>query len=124
SYCDEPAELRDELRAAAVPPAVVAGHGMSRKYEICTRALDTFAGILGSQAGDVVLTYLSTGGLFLGGGIPPRIVPKLLEGGTVGAYLRKGRLSPLVASTPLYVIRDDRAAILGAALIAREQGRQ
>ena len=81
-------------------------------------ALDIFARLLGSQAGDVVLTYLSTGGLFLGGGIPPKVAAKLQEGGTVEAYLRKGRLSPLVAMTPLHIIKNDRTALLGAAAIA------
>jgi glucokinase len=79
---------------------------------------DIFARLLGSRAGDVVLTYLSTGGLYLGGGIPPKIISKLREGGTVEAYLRKGRLSPLVESTPLRVIMNEHAALLGAASIA------
>jgi glucokinase len=91
---------------------------MRATYPICVRALDVFARLLGSQAGDVVLTYLSTGGVFLGGGIPPKVANKLKEGGTVEAYLRKGRLSPLVEMTPLQVIQDDRAGLLGAAAIA------
>jgi glucokinase len=80
--------------------------------------LDIFADLLGSRAGDLVLTYLSTGGMFLGGGIPPKILRKLQEGGTVAAYLEKGRLSTVVESTPLQVIKDDQAALLGAASIA------
>ena len=80
--------------------------------------MDIFARLLGSQAGDVVLTYLSTGGLFLGGGIPPKVAAKLQEGGTVEAYLRKGRLSPLVEMTPLHIIKNDRTALLGRAAIA------
>jgi len=67
-----------------------------------------------------VLTYLCTGGLFLAGGIPPKVAGKLQEGGTVEAYLQKGRMSPLVEMTPLHVIKDDRAALLGAAAIAAE----
>lgn len=117
-YGDEPAALRAEIAAAPAPAAIVSGHGLSGKYSICSMALDIFARLLGSQAGDVVLTYLSTGGFFLGGGIPPKVAAKLQAGGTVEAYLRKGRLSPLVEMTPLHIIKNDRAAMLGAAAIA------
>ena len=115
---EEPPELRDEVATAPTPAAVVTAHGLSGRYDICVQALDLFARLLGSHAGDAVLTYLSTGGLFLGGGIPPKVAAKLQEGGTVEAYLHKGRLSPMVAMTPLHVIRDDRTALLGAASIA------
>jgi len=120
SYGEEPAALRDEIAAARDPTAVVGGHGLSGRYAICSRALDIFARVLGSQAGDVVLTYLSTGGVFLGGGIPPKVAEKLQAGETVAAYLRKGRLSPLVEMTPLHIIQNDRAALLGAAAIAAD----
>jgi len=118
SYGEEPAALRDEIAAARDPVAVVSGHGLSGRYAICSMALDIFARVLGSQAGDVVLTYLSTGGVFLGGGIPPKVAAKLQAGGTVAAYVQKGRLSPLVEMTPLHIIKNDRAALLGAAAIA------
>jgi glucokinase len=118
SHGEEPEALRAEIAAAPSPAAVVSGHGLSGKYSICSMAMDIFARLLGSRAGDVVLTYLSTGGLFLGGGIPPKVAAKLQEGGTVDAYLRKGRLSPLVEMTPLRIIKNDRTALLGAAAIA------
>jgi glucokinase len=118
SYGEAPQALQAEIAAAPVPAAVVSAHGLKGTYPICVRALDIFCGLLGSRAGDVVLTYLSTGGLFLGGGIPPKVAAKLQEGGTVAAYLRKGRLSPMVEMTPLYIIKNDRTALLGAAAIA------
>ncbi len=118
SHCEVPDSLREEMATARQPAAVVSAHGMTGRFPICVRALDIFAGLLGSRAGDIVLTYLSTGGLYLGGGIPPKIIGKLREGRTVEAYLRKGRLSPLVESTPMRVIMNERAALLGAALIA------
>jgi glucokinase len=120
SYCDEPDALRAEIAAAPTPAAVVTEHGLRGTYPICVRALDLFARLLGSQAGDVVLTYLCTGGLFLAGGIPPKVAGKLQEGWTVEAYLRKGRMSPLVERTPLHIIKDTRAALLGAAAIAAD----
>jgi glucokinase len=118
SYCDEPEPLRTEIAAAPTPAAVVTGHGLKGTHPICVQTLGIFARLLGSQAGDVVLTYLSTGGLFLGGGIPSKVAAKLQEGGTVAAYLRKGRLSPLVEMTPLHIIKNAHAAMLGAAAIA------
>jgi glucokinase len=118
SYCEEPRALRDEITAARDPASIVSGHGLSGRYAICSMALDIFARVLGSQAGDVVLTYLSTGGVFLGGGIPPKVAAKLQAGGTVGAYLHKGRLSPLVEMTPLHIILNSGTALLGAAAIA------
>jgi glucokinase len=117
---DEPEALRADLAAAPVPAAVVSGYGLSGRYAICSMALDIFARVLGSQSGDVMLTYLSTGGVFLGGGIPPKVAVKLQSGGTVEAYLRKGRLSPLVEMTPLHIIKNDRAALLGAAAIVAD----
>lgn len=118
SYCQEPEALRQEVSASRNPAAVISAYGMEGRYPICVRSLDIFAGLLGSRAGDVVLTYLSTGGVYLGGGIPPKLIAKLREGAVVDAYLRKGRLSPLVESTPLRVIMNEHAALLGAASIA------
>jgi glucokinase len=116
-YNDEPPELVAEMSKEDAA-AVIAQHGMKGGYEICVKALDMFVSLLGSQAGDVVLSYLATGGMYLGGGIPPKILEKLQAGLTVDAYLKKGRLSPLVEATPLHVIKDDHAALLGAATIA------
>lgn len=113
----EPPELAqrllDEEQAAAISTAGLAG-----EFEICVQALDIFAAVLGAQAGNLVLIALATGGVYLGGGIPPKILPKLQDGTLVTAYLNKGRLSDLVRKTPLYVIRDDHAALLGAAYLA------
>lgn len=100
------------------PAAVISCAGIEGKDELCIKALDIFASVLGSQAGNLVLTFMATSGAYLGGGIPPKILPKLQDGTTVGAYLHKGRLSDVVMSTPLYVIMDDFAALLGAAHIA------
>jgi len=116
-YNDEPPELKEEI-AVADAAAVIARTGIAGEFEICVKALDMFSTLLGSQAGDVVLSFLATGGMYLGGGIPPKILPKLQDGGLVEAYLKKGRMSPLVDSTPLYVIKDDHAALLGGATIA------
>ena len=115
----EPPELSAKF-VAGDAPAIVASCGLSGEFEICIKALDVFSHILGSHAGDLVLTYMATGGLYLGGGIPPKIASKLVQGQTLAGYLNKGRLSDLVKSTPLHIIKDDHAALLGAASIAAD----
>ena len=113
-YAREPAELRERVNEDD-PSSVISGYAQSGEYELCVKALDIFASILGAQAGNMVLTLLATDGVYLGGGIVANIYKKLAEGITVSAYLQKGRLSDLVKNTPLFVILDDHAALLGAA---------
>lgn len=119
AYAPEPPELAARF-AGNDPIAIISEAGLAGEFDICIKALDVFASIMGAQAGNLVLTMLATGGVYLGGGIPPKIVTKLNDGRTVGAYLKKGRLSDVVKRTPLYVIRDDHAALLGAASMAME----
>jgi glucokinase len=118
-YADEPAELTERFKNQD-PAVIISKAGQAAEFEICVKALDIFASILGAQAGNLVLTLLTTSGVYLGGGIPPKIYKKLMEGITVASYLNKGRLSYLVEKTPLYIVRDDYAALLGAASIAEK----
>jgi glucokinase len=118
-YASEPPELSKRLREED-PGKVITTTGKTGEYELCVKTLDIFASILGAQAGNMVLTLMATGGIYLGGGIPAGIYKKLADGTTVNSYLNKGRLSYLVKNTPLYVILDDHAALLGAAYIASE----
>jgi glucokinase len=116
-YAPEPPELAKRLRDDD-PAAVIATSGLAGEHTLCVKTLDIFASVLGAQAGNLVLTMVATGGLYLGGGISPKISQKLQDGTTVAAYLNKGRLSDLVKNTPLYIIRDDHAALLGATYLA------
>jgi glucokinase len=118
-FAVEPPELNKLLREED-PGKVITSTGKRGEYELCAKALDIFASILGAQAGNMVLTLMATGGIYLGGGIPTGIYEKLADGTTVNSYLNKGRLSYLVKDTPLYVILDDHAAILGAAYLASQ----
>jgi glucokinase len=81
---------------------------------LCVAALDLFIDTFGAAAGNLALNILSTGGVYLAGGIPPKILPALQNGRFMEAFLRKGRLSDLLASLPVHVILS-RAALLGAA---------
>jgi glucokinase len=116
-HAEEPPELAKQLQEED-PAAVISTAGLSGEYELCVKALDIFASVLGAQAGNLVLTLMALGGLYLGGGIPPKISQKLADGTVVASYLNKGRLSEVVKNTPLHVIRDDYAALLGAASLA------
>ena len=114
---DEPVELQQRFRSED-RAAVISAAGIAGDHNLCIRALDIFVSILGAHAGNIALNFMATGGIFLGGGIPPKITKKLMDGTIVSAFLNKGRLSHVVGKTPLYVICDDHTALLGAATIA------
>ncbi len=118
---DEPAALREELKSAADRAALISEHALQGSYPICVRTMDIFAAILGARAGDLVLNYLATGGIFLGGGISQKIAEYLRQGCMLDAYRDKGRLSYLVEATPLSIIMHEHPAVLGAAAIAWDQ---
>ncbi len=82
---------------------------------ICTLTLQTFVSVLGAESGNLALKVLATGGVYIGGGIPPRILPALKHKRFLKAFLRKGRLSHVLAPIPVHVILNARAALLGAA---------
>lgn len=109
-------ELAEQLHCAD-PAAVIAANGISGGDDICRVALELFVSALGAEAGNSMLRLMALGGVYLGGGIPPKILPALTTGALVRSYLDKGRLSPIVRRTPLYLINDDHAALLGAASI-------
>ncbi|NIR48179.1 glucokinase [candidate division KSB1 bacterium] len=114
-----PQKLEERLQNED-PAAVISSTGQTGEFDITAKALDIFVSVLGAQAGNLVLTLLTRGGVYLGGGIPPKIIKKLSEGSVVTSYLNKGRLTPVVENTSFYMIRDDYVALLGAAHIAKE----
>src|SRR5581483_10900722 len=84
----------------------------------CARALDFFVGLYGAEAGNLALKTMATGGVYVGGGIAPRIVERLRDGGFMRAFLAKGRMRQLPEAMPVRVVLDDAAALLGAARCA------
>ena len=81
---------------------------------LCAATLQMFVSILGAEAGNLALKVLATGGVYLGGGIPPRILPALADGRFCAAFQRKGRLTELLARVPIHVITN-KVALIGAA---------
>ena len=100
------------------PNAVITDLAMKAKSEICERTLDMFVSAYGAEAGNLALKILSVGGLYVGGGIAPRILEKLKDGTFMKAFIDKGRLSQLLVNTPVRVILESRTALIGAAAYA------
>ena len=82
-----------------------------------------FARALGRLAGDLALVARARGGVFLSGGIPPKILPRLRAPDVIEAFTAKGRLADVACACPLRVVLDEDAGLLGAALFAAESGR-
>ena len=114
---DEPAWLAARI-AQEDPNAVITELALSAKSEICEKALDMFVSAYGAEAGNLALKVLSVGGLYVGGGIAPRILEKLKDGTFMKSFTDKGRLSQLLINMPVRVILEPRAAQLGAAAYA------
>jgi len=114
---EEPAWLAEELAKADDPtPVIVNGAiGTRRTCELCRATLDVFVSILGAEAGNLALKVLATGGVYLAGGIPPRILSTLDNGRFMEAFRNKGRLSDVVARVPVNVIVAPEVALLGVA---------
>jgi glucokinase len=114
---EEPAWLAQRMTVED-PNAVITDLAMKARSEICDRALDMFVSAYGAEAGNLALKILAVGGLYVGGGIAPRILEKLKDGTFIKAFTDKGRLSQLLVNTPVRVILENRTALIGAAAYA------
>lgn len=115
---EEPVWLAEKIAATPDPNAVITEMGLAAKSEICEKTLDMFVSAYGAEAGNLALKVLSVGGLYVGGGIAPRILEKLKDGTFIKAFTDKGRLSQLLINMPVRVILESRAALMGAAAFA------
>jgi len=111
--------VAEEMRVGD-PSAAITRAALAGDCPLCGEALDLFVSIYGAEAGNVALRVLSTGGVYLGGGIAPKIVERLKGPGFMQAFSAKGRLSPLLESIPVRVILNDQAALLGAGRCAAQ----
>lgn len=122
--------LRDEVRVPESPrvrEAIAAGEDPSKvigeaalaagpdRCGLCARALDIFVASYGAMAGNLALLGTATGGLWLGGGIAPKILSRLADGLFLQTFTAKGRFVPFLEKVPVRVVLNDRAALLGAA---------
>lgn len=100
------------------PAAVISRAALDHEDPLCERTLDLFVRLYGAEAGNLALKLMATGGVFLGGGIAPKIVGKLRDGAFMASFTAKGPMTALVESMPVRVVLNDRAALLGAARYA------
>jgi glucokinase len=104
--------------AAPDPAQVIAEAALAGADALCGRALDMFIAAYGAAAGNLALTGTAVGGVYIGGGIAPKILPRLADGSFIRAFLDKGRFGAYLRRIPVRVLLDDRTAMLGAARCA------
>lgn len=114
-------EIAAAIEAADDPTPVIFDAGLEDACAACTLTLDTFVAILGAAAGNLALQIVATGGIYLGGGIPPRILPALRSRTFLEGFRSKGRFRPLVERVPVRVILEQHAGIQGAARVALDE---
>ena len=110
--------MERRLAEADDPNAVITRAGLEGEDAVAEEALERFICLYGAAAGDLALVAKATGGIFVGGGIAPKILPKLRTGAFLRAFRAKGRLTPLVEQIPIRVILEPRTALFGAAACA------
>jgi len=110
----EPKWLAEKIREME-PARVITESALNKNQPLCEKSLDIFVSILGSVAGNLALTGMTTGGVYLGGGIPLKILPKLKQNIFMTAFTNKGRFRYLMEKIPVYVILNEMAAMFGAA---------
>src|SRR4029434_5018921 len=107
------AEMEEKDPSAAISRAALEG-----RSELCVRSLDLFISCFGAEAGNLALKFLATGGVFIGGGIAPKIIQKLRGQTFIDAFTGKGRFKHLLEAIPVRVILNDKTALFGAARYA------
>jgi glucokinase len=114
---EEPAWLAEQLAACEDPTPVIvsAAHDPTRPCKLATATLNLFVAILGAEAGNLALKVLPTGGIYLGGGISPRILADLQKPLFMEALCSKGRFRKMLTDMPVHVILNSKAGLLGAA---------
>jgi len=114
---EEPDWLRDRI-ATEDQNAVIGECAEDGSSDLCFETMQIFSAAFGAEAGNIALKVLASGGMYLGGGIAPKILKTLKSGAFTQAFLDKGRLSPVLENIPVRVILDDTCALLGAAAYA------
>jgi glucokinase len=112
--------LADEFARATDAAEVISAAALTGRDPRCVEALRMFTDIYGAEAANLALKYMALGGVYIGGGIAPKILPMLSDGGFVRAFLAKGRLDKVMARIPVRVSLNQATALIGAARCAME----
>jgi glucokinase len=114
-FAPEIPEMKKVLKQAADPTPVIVQKAISAECELSIATLNTFVSVLGAEASNLALKVMAVGGIYLGGGIPPKILSKLKDGTFMAAFVNKGRFAEMLGQLPVYVILNDQTALLGTA---------
>jgi glucokinase len=112
---DEPEWLRTQIASAPDPPALISRLALERKAAICDQTLTIFVSVFGAQAGNCALNFMSTGGIFIGGIIAAKIVPKMKDPVFLESFLDKGRMAAILKDMPVRIVVNDDCGMIGAA---------
>jgi glucokinase len=112
---EEPAWLTQQIQAAPDPPALISRLGLEGKAAICDQALSIFVSVFGAETGNCALNFMSTGGIFIGGSIAAKILPKMKDPVFMESFLDKGRMAPLLRDMPVKIVVNDDCGLIGAA---------
>ncbi|MDD5476571.1 MAG: glucokinase [Syntrophales bacterium] len=121
-HCEEPGRFADKLKNSEDRAALILTTAVNEDNapEICGETLNMFLSVLGNQAGNLALTVMATGGIYIGGGIMPRIVNHIAGSPFLKTFLNKGRFSSILADIPISVILNPKVALMGAARLGLE----
>lgn len=116
----EPAELAGQIDAASEKekPGLVSQFGLARQGSIYDKALDIFVSMYGARAGNLAMTLMATGGVFIGGGIAPKNLKRLADGTFMKAFKDKGFFRRFMEKMPVHVVMEQKTALIGAAQYA------
>ena len=122
NICVEPSWLKDLLKNARDHPKIISQNALSKKNAetITVKAVDTFVAIMAAEAGNMAMRYNAKGGVYIGGGIAPKIIPLIKKDKFMKSFRRKGRLSGFVSDIPVKVILRPEANLYGLANFARK----
>ncbi|MGW8179292.1 MAG: glucokinase, partial [bacterium] len=109
----------ERIAASSDSSATISAAALNQECPLCVKTLDTFVAIYGAEAGNLALSAKTTGGVFLGGSIAPKILNKLKDGTFLASFFEKGRMETLMRSMPVKVILEPKTALFGAAYYAR-----
>lgn len=114
---NEPTWLAEKIKVED-PAAVIAEAGLKGQADIAKQALDLFASIYGAEAGNLALKALALDGVFVAGGIAPKLLPKLKDGTFMKGFTNKGRYKRFMSAIPVKVVKNDKTGLFGAASVA------
>src|ERR1700680_3844574 len=112
---DEPEWLREQIKGVKDVPALIAQLALEGKAAICDQTLSIFVSVFGAETGNCALNFMTTGGIFIGGSIAAKIVPKMKDPLFLESFLDKGRMETILKDMPVKIVGNDESGMIGAA---------